>query len=142
MILGQSLDLLSEGKPLPFTSLIEIHKRKTGDLISAALEFGGIIVGASEKTIQILSLIGEEIGLSFQIIDDVLDVEGEEALLGKPLLSDEASSKNTSVTLLGLSEAKALAKKLLDSALARCKVIGIEDSPLAEILPRLIYRTF
>lgn len=141
MILGQSLDLLSEGLSLPFKQLIEIHKRKTGDLISTSLLFGGIIAGSSEKTLEALSLIGEEIGLSFQIIDDILDVEGEESLLGKPLHSDEASSKNTSVTLLGLLEAKAFAKKLLDSALLRCKEIGIEGSPLEKMLPKLVNRS-
>lgn len=142
MILGQSLDLAYEGKTLSLECLKEVHKRKTGDLISACLEFGGVITGSPKKTCETLALIGEEVGLSFQIIDDTLDIEGEASLIGKPLHSDEVNAKSTSVTLLGLDEAKAYAKTLLDSALNRCKDIGIEDSPLAELLPKLVFRLF
>lgn len=142
MILGQSLDLASEEKEISWKQLSEIHQRKTGDLISASLEFGAVVAGASSQTCKSLSLIGEEIGLSFQIIDDILDVEGEPSLLGKPLYSDAANAKSTSLSLLGLEEAKDYAKRLLLSALGRCEQLGIQDSSLARLLPKLIYRSF
>ncbi len=142
MILGQSLDLISEGKKLSWPELKEIHLRKTADLISASLEFGAIIAGASQSTRTILAEIGEDIGLSFQLIDDVLDVEGDPLLLGKPLLSDVENQKNTSASLLGLKEARHLAEELLSASLQKCEDIGLKDSLLAELLPKLIYRSF
>ena len=142
MILGQSIDLASEGKALSFAELSNMHKRKTGDLISASLEFGGIIAGASPKELTTLKEIGNAIGLSFQIIDDVLDVEGEQSLIGKPLHSDESLQKSTSVSLLGLQRAKELADELLQKALKECVELGMQDSPLQELLPRLIYRKY
>ena len=142
MILGQSLDLASEGKRISWPELKEIHLRKTADLISASLEFGAIISGAPQSTRNVLASIGEDIGLSFQLIDDVLDVEGDPLLLGKPLLSDQENQKNTSVSLLGLKEARKLAEELLSNALKKCEDIGLKDSLLAELLPRLVYRSF
>lgn len=142
MILGQSLDLESEGKRLSWPELKEIHLRKTADLISASLEFGAIIAGASQSTRNVLASIGEDIGLSFQLIDDVLDVEGDPLLLGKPLLSDEENQKNTSVSLLGRHEARSLAEELLSSALKKCEDIGLKETLLAELLPKLVYRSF
>ncbi len=142
MILGQSLDLMSEGKPLSWELLSEIHKRKTADLICCCLEFGAIVAGASKETKKVLAVIAEEIGLSFQIIDDVLDVEGEVSIIGKPPLSDASNEKTTSVSLLGLKEAKSLAKSLLASALQKTKSLDLKNPTLEELLPKLIYRLF
>ncbi|MES2198750.1 MAG: farnesyl diphosphate synthase [Chlamydiota bacterium] len=141
MILGQSLDLLGENKSLSWKELSQIHHRKTADLISTCLEFAAIL---SDKPScrPVLEKIGEDIGLSFQIIDDVLDVEGEEHILGKPLRSDLDNQKSTSTSLLGLSKAKAKAEELLASSLQRCKDIGLENSLLKELLPKLVYRSF
>jgi geranylgeranyl diphosphate synthase type II len=141
MILGQSLDLLGEKKSLSWKELCLIHKKKTADLISACLEFGAILSDKSSLR-PILDRIGEDIGLSFQIIDDVLDIEGEEHILGKPIHSDLENQKNTSTSLLGALQAKAKAKELLTSALQYCKDIGLENSLLTEILPKFVYRNF
>ena len=141
MILGQSLDLLGEDKSLSWKELLEIHHRKTADLISACLEFAAIL--ADKPSFRpILEQIGKDIGLSFQIIDDVLDLEGEEHILGKPPLSDLENKKSTSTSLLGIAEAKAKAEELLASSLQKCKKIGLEDSLLTELLPKLVYRNF
>lgn len=142
MIGGQSLDLLYEGKTISWDLLQTIHLSKTAALISACLEFGAVIAKTSKADRKLLFSIGQEIGLSFQIVDDVLDIEGAPELIGKPLLSDLARGKATSVSLLGLQAAKNLSETLLCSALEKCKTLGIQDSALADILPRLVQRTF
>jgi geranylgeranyl diphosphate synthase, type II len=141
MILGQSLDLLGEEKVLSWKELLEIHHRKTADLISASLEFAAILSGKPSLR-PTLEQIGQEIGLSFQIIDDVLDVEGEEHILGKPTLSDLGNKKSTSTSLLGVEQARDKAEELLNSSLQKCKDIGLERSLLIDLLPKLIYRVF
>jgi len=141
MILGQSLDLKGENSFLSWDRLCEIHYRKTADLIGASLEFAAVL---SEKPSfrGTFCEIGKDIGLSFQIIDDVLDIEGEEHIIGKSILSDLENKKSTSVSLLGLPKAKEMAKKLLNSALEKCESIGLGTGLLAELLPRLVHRNF
>ncbi len=141
MILGQSLDLLGENKSLSWEELQEIHHRKTADLISTSLEFAAILTDKPSFR-PILEQIGKDIGLAFQIIDDILDVEGEEHILGKPPLSDLENQKSTSTSLLGINQAKAKAEELLASALQKCKDLGLENSLLTELLPKLVYRNF
>lgn len=141
MILGQSLDLLGEEKTLSWDELSFLHQRKTADLISASLEFAAIL--ADKPSFQpILEQIGQEIGLSFQIIDDILDIEGEEKLIGKPVNSDLDNHKSTSVSLLGSRGAKLKAEELLNSALQKCKDIGLENTLLMDLLPKFVYRKF
>ncbi len=142
MVGGQSLDLLSEGQDISWDTLKKIHLGKTASLLSASLEIGGIAANVSPLIRQKLFELGGKIGLSFQIIDDVLDIEGDANLIGKPLLSDIANKKNTSVSLLGLSPAKELSKELLHSALEQCRDMGIEHSNLAKMLPKLVHRFF
>lgn len=141
MILGQSLDLLAENQEISTEKLYYIHQRKTGDLFSAALEFAAVL---SQKTSlsSPLAEIGQAIGLSFQIVDDTLDIEGKEALLGKPLNSDAKNNKSTSVSLLGIAPAKTKAEELLEKALGLCQKIGLENTLLTEFLPKLVYRKF
>jgi len=141
MVGGQSLDLLSEGKDLSWDELKHIHLGKTAALLSASLEIGGIVANVSADIRTSLSQLGGKIGLSFQIIDDILDIEGNADLIGKPLLSDIENNKSTSVSLLGLEEAKMLAEELLFSSLDQCHDMGIEDSELAKMLPKLVYRS-
>ncbi len=142
MIGGQSLDLLSEGKDVSWDVLQQIHLGKTAALISAALEIGGIAAEVSPSTCRNLHHLGETIGLSFQIVDDILDIEGNADLIGKPLMSDVENKKSTSVSLLGLARAKILAEQLLTSALDQCEKLGIGDSELARMLPSLVRRSF
>ncbi len=141
MVGGQSLDLLSEGQDLTWIELKHIHLGKTAALLSASLEIGGVVANVPTDIRKKLSKLGEKIGLSFQIIDDVLDIEGNANLIGKPLLSDVENNKNTSVSLLGLSEAKTLAERLLLSALEQCQNMEIENSELAKMLPKLVHRS-
>jgi geranylgeranyl diphosphate synthase type II len=142
MIGGQSLDLLSEGEKVSWDTLKAIHLGKTASLLSAALEIGGVAANVSSSIRTKLKTLGETIGLSFQIIDDVLDIEGTADLIGKPLMSDVENKKNTSVSLLGLERAKNLAEELLATALDQCEEMGIQDSNLAKMLPKLVRRLF
>ncbi len=142
MIGGQSLDLLSEDTPISWEILQSIHLVKTSALLSASLEMGGIAAGAPTSTCQELCTLGQTIGLAFQIVDDILDVEGNPHLLGKPLGSDQENHKTTSVSLLGLHSAKKLSDELLQSALKQCERMQIEHSYLAQVLPKLVHRHF
>ena len=142
MIGGQSLDLLSEGKQISWETLKTLHLGKTAALIKASLEIGAIIAEAPSETRTLLSQIGEEIGLSFQMVDDILDVEGNQELLGKPLFSDLKKEKSTCISLLGLAETKKISNQLLESALYKCQALQIEKSDLAALLPKLVHRQF
>ena len=93
MVGGQVVDMLSEGKDIDLETLSFIHSHKTGALISASLEFGGVIANVCKEDKDLLKKIGYEIGLSFQIIDDILDVKGTEKEIGKPVHSDLANKK-------------------------------------------------
>lgn len=142
MIQGQSLDLLAEKESISLPALIHIHQRKTADLLSCSLEFGGILSQASPALCQGLYQIGQEIGLAFQIIDDVLDAEGDPSLLGKPLHSDLDNAKSTFWSLLGKKESLSLAQTHLENALEQGKQWGLASSPLLTFLPTLVHRLF
>lgn len=106
MVGGQTADMEAEGRAINAADLEAIHTHKTGDLLAVSLQIGAIIAGASREEQHHFQQFGRHIGLSFQIKDDLLDVEGDEALIGKPVGSDEDNDKNTYVKLLGLTGAK------------------------------------
>lgn len=134
MIGGQCLDLLQEAKPISWDTLQEIHLGKTAALLSACLEIGAIAAGVDKSTQDQLFVLGQKIGLAFQIVDDILDANEAS--------SDQENSKSTSVSLLGKAQAQALAQDLLHSSEELCKQMHIADSLLASILPKLVYRSF
>lgn len=117
MIGGQVIDIESENQSISYEVLKELHAKKTGKLISAAVLAGGILGGADENSLENLRDYAEEIGLAFQITDDILDVIGDEQELGKPVGSDVDNNKVTYVSLFGLEKAKILAKESIDRAL-------------------------
>ncbi len=106
MIGGQVVDVELTGKPIPEKTLRFIFELKTGALIEAAMMIGAQLAGASEEQIAAVEKAAGDIGMAFQIQDDVLDVIGNEALLGKPVHSDEKNDKTTWVTVYGLEQAK------------------------------------
>ena len=116
MIFGQELDLIYENKPADKTILNNIHRHKTGRLISLCGTLGSLDTELSEQQKAALKLFFENIGLVFQIVDDVLDVEGNVADLGKPIGSDAENNKSTFVSLYGLEESKRIAKEMTDEA--------------------------
>lgn len=114
MIGGQNGDLEAEEGNLPLTEelLLFIHEKKTAALIQAALMIGGVLAGASDTEIRDLGKAAYDIGIAFQIQDDILDVTGNEEILGKPIGSDEKNHKLTYVSLNGLEKSREDVKKL------------------------------
>lgn len=140
MVGGQSIDLQSEGKHIDFMTLRKMHIGKTGALFLASIRSGAILAGASKDQLDALTLYAENFGLAFQITDDILDVEGDEKSLGKPVGSDEKNSKSTYVTLMSLNEAKIFAEKTVETALDALKYFGEEADFLRELVKYLIGR--
>lgn len=118
MIGGQTVDIEAEVQPEPVTEaqLTFIHECKTGALIVASMKVGAILAGASKEQLRTLEKCAEDIGMAFQIQDDILDVVGDSKELGKPVGSDEENHKQTYVTLYGLEEAKRLVETLSEEA--------------------------
>ncbi len=126
MIGGQVVDLRSEGKQISYERLKTMHSLKTGALIRCAAELGCICADADEeKTAQLVSY-ADRLGLAFQIVDDILDVIGDEKELGKPVGSDSVSEKTTYVTLFGLDAADTMAKEI--TAEAKKAINGFENN--------------
>ncbi len=107
MVGGQSVDVLSEGLSIEKDILEYIHINKTSRLIEAALKMGAALAGGSKEEIAALSCFGFHLGMAFQIKDDLLDIEGNESLLGKPVGSDTAVKKNTFPKIIGIPASKA-----------------------------------
>ncbi|MGD8922991.1 MAG: polyprenyl synthetase family protein [Candidatus Zixiibacteriota bacterium] len=121
MLGGQIADVEAEGKVVTSEEITRIHQRKTGALIRGAVRIGAILADAPENTLQTLTTYGEKIGLAFQIIDDILDIEGDQAVLGKQVGSDTKNQKATYPGVVGLEEARKDANRLIDEALSLFK---------------------
>lgn len=130
MIGGQLLDLEGEGKPLSIEDLERIHRAKTGALISAATELGGVAASASETRIAALRDFGMAIGLAFQIADDVLDVTATTDRLGKTAGRDLDLNKSTYPALMGVDLARARAQTLVDDGCAGLRAAGLLSTEL------------
>ncbi|MDO8886521.1 farnesyl diphosphate synthase [Candidatus Oleimmundimicrobium sp.] len=133
MVGGQVLDILSSGKKIDLNTLKFIHIHKTGRLIRASCRIGAILAGASAKELKAVSNYAEHLGLAFQITDDILDVIGKTASLGKEPGSDERKNKATFPSIFGLEHSKELAKKAADDAKEALKDIDKDTSPLASL---------
>ncbi len=140
MVGGQAIDLLSEGKSISMEELREMHMGKTGALFKAAIRSGAILGDASQKQLDALTIYAEKFGLAFQITDDILDVEGDEKNLGKPVGSDAKNQKSTYVTLTSLEEAKKLAIQTVEEAVGALDDFGDEAEFLRELATYLISR--
>ena len=140
MVGGQALDLASEGKPVGRETLRRMHMAKTGALFRAAVRSGAILAGADESTLTALTEYAEAFGLAFQITDDILDMTGDEATIGKPVGSDARNHKSTYVTLTSLPEAKRLAREAADTAQAALSPLGDQAAFLGELAEYLIAR--
>lgn len=141
MVGGQVVDMESEGKSIDFPTLEYIHTHKTGALILAAIESGALIGGADEKALASLTRYGEAAGLAFQVADDILDVVGDQEVIGKDVGSDEARGKATYVALLGLEEARQRAAELRDMAVAALEPLGEAAEPLRRIARFIVDRS-
>lgn len=140
MIGGQLLDIESTGTPITVNELKTIHQLKTGALLSAAVEFGGVIANVENSGRQLLRTFGYEIGLAFQIIDDVLDISSTAEKMGKTVASDKANNKRTYVDLLGIDQAKVAAEELFHSAKAVLAPLNVNTAPLLQLADMLVNR--
>lgn len=140
MVAGQVLDIEAEGKLIDLASLQRIHHYKTGALIQTSILCGAIIGNATIKERECLSAFGKEIGLAFQIVDDLLDVISIQEKRGGHVASDSANKKTTYVTLLGVDGSKQAAEGLLQSALGHLESSGLNFNNLRQIALRLVRR--
>ncbi|HTB23339.1 MAG TPA: farnesyl diphosphate synthase [bacterium] len=124
MVGGQMADIEAEGRAIGLSGLKAIHAGKTGALITAALECGAVLAGAKAPRRKALALFGRHLGLAFQVADDILNVVGDQAKLGKRVGSDAAAHKATYPALLGLQNAKKTAHNEFQSALAALEPFG------------------
>ena len=137
---GQAIDLGAVGKPLTQAQLESMHQLKTGALIQASVLLGAI--NGSTAQIKAVSEYARNIGLAFQVVDDILDVEADTSTLGKTAGKDAISQKPTYVTLLGLVEAKAYATQLYENAILSLVTFGEEARRLRELASFITQRQF
>lgn len=140
MVGGQQLDLLAETTSFDLDTTSRLQRMKTGEMIAVSVEAGAILGGASEEDKAILRAYAHDIGLAFQIVDDLLDVEGDEAEMGKSLRRDEAAGKATFVSLLGIDGAKARAEELRERAEARLDRWGERAAALRAVADFIVTR--
>lgn len=140
MVGGQTVDILSEGKKISYETLSYMHKKKTGALIKASILAGAILGGAEGKQIKSLADFGEKLGLAFQIKDDILDVTGNEAVMGKTVNSDANNDKTTFITTFGLEACIEKCKKLTDECLDILDSLNKNTDSLKEITKYLLDR--
>ena len=140
MVGGQVIDLESEGKAIDLATLEALQQGKTAALIMAACVMGARLAGATPAQEAALRAYGENIGLCFQIVDDILDVTSTAAQMGKPVGSDAENEKVTYVSLLGLEEARALAKRRTAMALEALAPFGEAGASLGQLAQALLER--
>ena len=144
MVGGQVQDILSEEKVPDKNTLKYIHQHKTGALLASSVRIGGVLAGAETVTLTALTAYGEGLGLAFQIVDDILDVRGDEQLLGKPIGSDQEKHKMTYPALYGLDASMQMAEDLMaDSikALGTLRDAGSDTAVLEGIAEYILRRT-
>jgi farnesyl diphosphate synthase len=141
MVGGQWLDLVAEGKSLTLEQLIAVHRGKTGALIRASCLLGGIAAQAPASVVGALGAFGEDIGLAFQIADDVLDATGTSAELGKTAGRDAQLAKSTYVGLLGVHGARAEAERLARSAVGHLDAGGVPAGALGALAGYIVTRS-
>ena len=142
MLGGQVIDLAIEGKQVDAALHQKMCSLKTGALIKASCLMGCALGGASDQERKISENYAEKIGLSFQIIDDILDCTGQQELLGKPVGSDAEQGKTTYVTLYGLDAAKSLSQKLTEDARRSLEQLPLPDRFLFDLTDMLLKRQF
>ncbi len=141
MVGGQWLDLEAEGRPSTLDQLGAIHRGKTGAVIEAACVLGGLAAGAPAEPLAALRRYGADIGVAFQVADDVLDATGTSAELGKTAGRDAELAKSTYVALLGVEGAAAEAARLAESAIGHLRQGGIEADALRSLAGYIVGRT-
>ena len=138
---GQAVDLAAVGQTLSVEAIENMHRRKTGALIQGSVLLGAMAAGTSEgPELHALDRFGAQIGLAFQIQDDILDVEGDATLLGKAIGADAAHSKPTYPSTAGLSASRTRALQLRDEAVAAVAILGSRGAMLIELANFVVSR--
>lgn len=140
MIGGQSVDVEYVDRPLSAEQLQFIYELKTGALIEASMMIGAVLAGADADTVEKVGQIGQNVGMAFQIQDDILDVTGDEAVLGKPTKSDEKNHKITYVSVKGLDQARKDVERYSKEAVRLLEELPCENEFLHELILNLISR--
>ncbi len=144
MVGGQTIDVLNENKSMSLETVKQIHQLKTAALIEAAMMSGAALAEVSEQDLKDIEQLAEDIGIAFQIQDDILDVTSTTEVLGKPVFSDDKNHKTTYVTLMGVEESKRQVEQYSKKAVSLLQTIGSrygsETKFLKELINYLIYR--
>jgi geranylgeranyl diphosphate synthase type II len=142
MIGGQILDMESEGRDVTLDDVKAIHSRKTGALLTASVVCGGLIGGGSDDDVHALRTYGNNIGLAFQIADDILDIVGDQEKLGKPVGSDLKQDKATYPRVLGIEKSREIAKQAVNDAIAAVERFTPKAEPLVAIARFIVEREY
>ena len=144
MVGGQVVDVENNGSFVGEDMLYYVYKNKTAALIEGSLMLGGILAGAEEETVRKLEKVGTKIGLAFQIQDDILDIVGEQEMIGKPVHSDEKNEKSTYVVLHGVDKSREMVGEYTEKGIETLEEISVEreteKSFLRELLLSLVER--
>ena len=140
MIGGQVVDVQSTGKAVDQETLDFIYELKTGALLEASMMVGAVLAGATEEEVAVIEQIASDVGLAFQIRDDILDEISTLETLGKPIHSDERNEKTTYVTLKGLEQATKDVEEISARGLKRLAELPYENEFLTELIKALVYR--
>ncbi len=141
MVGGQMLDLVAEDHDLDVPEITRLQRMKTGELIAVSCESGGILGKASVSARHALHAYAHDIGLAFQIADDLLDIEGDEEQVGKKTGKDEAAGKATFVSLLGVEQARDQAELLSRQAMEHLEIFGKKSDLLKELADFIVRRS-
>jgi geranylgeranyl diphosphate synthase type II len=140
MIGGQAVDVESEGQQIDREKLDFIYDLKTGALIEAAMLIGAVLAGANMQEQELISQVARDVGLAFQIQDDILDVTSDILTLGKPIGSDEKNQKTTYVTIRGLNQAQKDVERISNHALELMNSLEVHNQYLNDLITYLIHR--
>lgn len=140
MIQGQMLDITSEGRQLTLAELKSLHRLKTGALIEASISSGAVLGGLNSNKISMFESYAQNIGLAFQVTDDILNVEGDPEIMGKAVGTDKLRNKSTYPSLLGLKKSKDFAGKLVENALQALESFDQKAEPLRAIAKYIVER--
>lgn len=140
MIGGQVVDVQSENISIPMEKLEYIHRNKTAAMMVGCMRAGAQIAGADERKLECITEYAENIGLAFQIVDDILDIVGDESVIGKPVGSDIENHKSTYPSLIGLEESRKKAEELIEKAKSSIAEITDETEFLFGLADYIISR--
>ncbi|MBI4686671.1 MAG: polyprenyl synthetase family protein [Nitrospirae bacterium] len=140
MVGGQMVDIMLEGKKAKKSEIVYIHTHKTGAFIRASVRVGAIMAGTAKNKLQALTTYGENIGLAFQIVDDILDITGTDRELGKTAGADISRGKNTYPTVFGIDKSRKKAESLIENSIEALRGFDKKAEPLREIARYIISR--